>query len=97
MHNPSAGRGYYNILCADDNIMHCKLVLVAWVADYPEYRDLHHLEQHISAWYNCPQRKLRNYVHSDNRQQRCDRAVYRMLSDANSKAADAELWLCHVY
>jgi len=46
-HNPSAGSGYYTILCAHGNFRHCKPVLAAWLADCPEYSDRHHLEQHV--------------------------------------------------
>ena len=46
-HNLSAKSGYYNILCADGNFQHCTLVLAAWLADCPEYSDLHHLKQHV--------------------------------------------------
>jgi len=45
--NPSAGSGYYNVLCADCIFRRCKLVLAAWLADCPEYSDLHHLERHV--------------------------------------------------
>jgi hypothetical protein len=43
-HYPSDESAYYNVLCADGNFRHCKPVLAAWLADCPEYRDLHHLE-----------------------------------------------------
>jgi len=45
--NPTTGSGYYNILCADGNSRGCKPVLEAWLADCPEYGDLHHLEQYV--------------------------------------------------
>jgi len=48
-HNPSAESGYYNVLCADGNFRLCKPVLAAWLADCPEYGDLHHLERHVSV------------------------------------------------
>jgi len=43
-HHPSAESRYYNVLCADGNFRRCKLVFAAWLADCPEYSDLHHLE-----------------------------------------------------
>ena len=42
--HPSAETGYYNVLCADGNFRRCKPVSAAWLADCPEYGDLHHLE-----------------------------------------------------
>jgi hypothetical protein len=48
--HPSAESGYYNVLCADRNFRDCKLVLAAWLADCPKYRDLHHLERHVCFW-----------------------------------------------
>jgi hypothetical protein len=45
--NPNTESGYYNVLCADGNIRHCKPVLAARFADCPEYSDLHHLERHV--------------------------------------------------
>jgi len=45
--NPNAESRYYNILCADGNFRCCKPVLAAWLADCPEYSDLHHLERHV--------------------------------------------------
>ena len=45
--NPSAGSGYYNVLCADRNFRHCKPVLAAWPADCPEYSDVPHLEWRV--------------------------------------------------
>jgi len=49
-HNSSAECGYYNVLCADRNIRRCKPVLAAWLADSPEYSDLHHLERHVTVF-----------------------------------------------
>ena len=49
-HNHSAGSGYYIVLCADGNFRRCKQVLAAWLADCPEYSDLHHLERHVCFW-----------------------------------------------
>jgi len=48
--NPSTMSGYDNILCAGDNVSLCILVLAAWLADCPEYSDIHHLKLHVCFW-----------------------------------------------
>jgi len=95
--NPSAERGYYNVLCADGNFRRCKPDLTAWLADCPEYSDLHHLEQHVYFWCECPINQLGHYVLSDKQHRWRNHNLYRTLSDANTKAADAELWSHHVH
>jgi hypothetical protein len=95
--NPSAERGYYNILCADGNFRRCKPVLPAWCADCPEYSDLHHLERHGCFWCDCPKKEMGDYVPPDKQHPRRDHNRYRTLSDANPKAGDAELSLCNVH
>jgi len=95
--NPNAESGYYNVLCADGNFRRCKLVLARWLADCPEYRDLHHLERHVSLRCECPKNELGDYVPSEKHHPRRDHNVYRMLSDVNTKAADAELSSRHVH
>jgi hypothetical protein len=89
--NPSAESGYYNVLCADGNFRRCKPVLAAWLADFPECSDLHHLERHVCVWCKCPKNELGHYVPSDKQHPRRDHNLYRTLSDANTRAADAEL------
>jgi hypothetical protein len=96
-HNPCAESGYYNVLCADGNFRRCKLVLAAWLADCPEYSDLHHLEWHVCFWCECPKNELGDYVSSYKQHPRQDHSLYRTLSDANTKAADAELRSRHVH
>ena len=44
--NHGAERGYYNVLCADGIFKGSKLVLAASHPDFPEYRNLHHLQRH---------------------------------------------------
>jgi len=95
--NPCAERGYYNVLCADGNFRRCKPVLEAWLADCPEYSDLHHLERHVCFWCECPMNELGDYVPPDKQHPRRNHNLYRTLSDANSEAADAELSSCHVH
>ena len=45
--SPSVGTRYYNVLCADANLRRFKPVLAAWLADCPEYSDLHHIVRHV--------------------------------------------------
>ena len=96
-HNPSAESGYYHLLCADGNFRRCNPVLAAWFADCPGYSNLHHLEQHVCFWCECPKNELRDYVPPETGHPWQDYNVYRTLSDAITKAANAELWLRHVY
>jgi hypothetical protein len=95
--NPSAESGYYNVLCADGNIRRCKPVLAAWLTDCPEYSYLHHLEQHVCFWGECPKNTLRDYVPPDKQHPQRNLNLCRTLSDASSKAADAELSSLHIY
>jgi hypothetical protein len=96
-HNPSAKSGYYNILCADGNFRRCKLVLAATLADCPEYSDLHHLERHVCFWCGCPKNEPGDYVPLDKQHPQRHHNLYRTLSDANTKAANAHLSLHHVH
>jgi len=95
--HPSAESGYYNVLCADGNVRCCKLLLSPWLADCPEYSDLHHLERHVCFWCECPKKELEDYVHPDTQHPRRDHNLYRTLSDANTKSADAKLSSRHVH
>jgi len=96
-YNPSAESRYYNILCADGNFRLCKPVLAAWLADCPEYSDLHHLDRHVCFWCECPKNELGDYVPPDKQHPRRDHNLCRTLNDANTKAADAELLTRHVH
>jgi len=95
--NPSTGSRYYNVLGADDNFRCCKLVLAAWLADCPEYNDVHYLERHVRFWCECPKNKLGDYVPPDKQHPRWDHNLYRTLSDANTKAAYTALSSRHVH
>jgi hypothetical protein len=95
--HPSDESGYFNVLCADGNYRHFKPVLSAWLADCPEYSDLHHLERHVCLWCDCSKNDLADYVHPVKQHHLRDYNLYRMLSDANSKAADAEISWRHVH
>ena len=95
--NPNTESGCYNVLCADGNFRCWKPVLAAWLADCPEYSDLHHLERHVCFWCKCPKNELGDYVPSDKEYCWQDHNLYRTLSDANTKAADAKLLSHHVH
>jgi len=88
--NPSAKSGYYNVPCADGNFRCCKPVLAKWRADCPEYSDLHHLEWQDCCWCECPKIELGDYVPPGNQHPRRDHNLNRTLSDARTKAANAE-------
>ena len=94
--NPSAKSRYFNVLCSDGNFRRCKCVIATWLADYPEYSDLHHLERHVCFWCECPKNELGDYFPPDKQHPRRDHNLYRTLSNANAKAADAKLSLHHV-
>ena len=94
---PSAESGNYKILFADGNFRRCKQVLAAWLADCPENSDLHHLERHVCFCCEYPKTELGDYVPSYKQHPRRDHNVYRTLSNANTKAADAELSSHHVH
>jgi len=96
-HNPGTGSGYYNILCADGNFRRCKPVVAAWLANCPAYSDLHHLERHVCCWCECPKNELEDYDPDVKQHPRRDHNLYPTLSDANTKAADAEPSSRHVH
>jgi len=91
LENPSAESRYYNVLCAAGNFRHSKPVLAAWLADCPEYSDLHHLERHVCFSCKCPKNELGDYVPPDMQHPQQDHVLYRMLCNTNTKAANAEL------
>jgi len=95
--NPSAESGYDKVLCAAGKFTHCKPVLAAWLADCPEYSDLHHLEWHVCFWCESPKDELGDYVAPDKQHPRRDHNLYGTLGDANTMAADAELLSRHVH
>jgi len=95
--NPWAESGSYNLLCADGNFRRCKLVSAAWLADCPDYCNLHHLEQHVCFWCYCPENKLGDSVPHDKLLHRWDHNLNCMLSNGNTKEADAQLSSRHVH
>ena len=89
--DPSTKSGYCNVLCADGNFRCCKPVVAEWLADCPEYSDLHRLERLVCLWWGCPENELGDYVPPDKQHPRQDHNLDGTLRDANTKAADAEL------
>jgi len=37
----------------DGHFRRCIASPVAWIADYPEYRDLHNIKNGVCYWYEC--------------------------------------------
>jgi len=93
----STESGNCTVLCADGNFRCWKLVLTAWLEDCPEYSDLHHLEQHVCFWCECSKNKLGDYVLPEKQHPRQDHNLYTTFSDANTKAANADLSSRHVH
>jgi hypothetical protein len=96
-HNLGPERGYYNFLCADGNFRRCKPVLAVWLPDCPQDSNLHHLERHACFWCECPKTELGDYVPPDKHHPRPDHNLYRTLSNAKTKAANAKLSSGHVH
>jgi len=95
--NPSTGSGYYNVLCADGNSRRCNPNLAAWLAYCSDDNDLHHRERHVCFWCECPKYELGDCVHPNRLHPWLDHILYRTVSDANTKAADADLSSRHVH
>jgi hypothetical protein len=94
---PCAESGYYHGLCADGNFGRCNPVLVAWLADCPEYSDLHHVMWHVCCLCKCPKNELGDYVNPDKQQPRQDHNLYKTLSNTNTNPTDAQLTSRHVH
>ena len=96
-HNPRTESGYNNIICADGNLRHCTPVLAAWLADCPEYSNLHAPMQHVWFWCECPKKEVGDYVPPDNQHPWWDHKVWRAFSHANPSASNAKLSSRHVH
>jgi len=94
---PRAESRYYNVLGPVGNLRRCKPVLAAWLADCPEHSDLHQLERDVCFRCECPKNVVGDYVPPDKQHPWRDHNLYRMLSDANTKAVDARLSSHHVH
>ena len=90
-HYPSAKSRYFNVLCADGNFGRCKPFSAALLADCPIYSYLQYLEQHVCSRCERPKHELADYITLNNQHPWRDHNLYRMLSDDNTKAADAKL------
>jgi hypothetical protein len=77
--------------CADGNFRHCYSTLAAWMADYPEHRDLHNIKNGVCYWCECPKQEMGNLPHQHERHNLQDHNMYRMLSDSNTPLSIAEL------
>jgi len=95
-HNLGAKSGYYIILCADGDFRRCKLVLPVWLAEWPEYSDLHPLEQHVCFWCECSRYELGDDVPPYKQHPGRDHNLYRTLGNAIVKAFNAKLSSRHV-
>jgi len=95
--NPSAESRYYIVPCADGNFRHCIPVVAAWLADCPEYCDLHHLERHVWSWCEGSKNELGDNVPPDERHPQQDHKLHRMLRNANTKPAETKLSSRHVH
>jgi hypothetical protein len=77
--------------CADGNFRHCYSTLAAWMADYPEHRDLHNIKNGVCYWCECPKQEMGNLPRQHERHNLRDHNMYRMLSDSNTPLSIAEL------
>jgi len=87
-----ADRHVFYAKCADDYFKHYVALPAAWIADYPEHRDLHNIKDGICYWYECPHDEMGEFPIKP--YEHWDHTLYRMLSDTNSAAAKAPL-TCH--
>ena len=94
--NPSAESRYYNILGTDGNFRRCKPVLAEWLADSTQYSDPHRLEWYFCFQCDSPNKELGDYIPLDMHHHQQDDNLYKMLRDAYTNTAGAELSLCHV-
>jgi hypothetical protein len=74
--DPWSESGNYSILCADGNFRRCHPVVAGWLADSPQYCDVHHLEWHVCFWFEYPTNQLREYVPSDMQHHPRDQNLY---------------------
>jgi len=84
-----ADRHLFYAQCANDYFRRCFASPTAWIADYPEHRDLHNIKNGICYWCECPHDEMGEFPVKP---YECrDHTLYRMLGDTNSAAAKARL------
>ena len=84
-----ADRRVFFAWCADGHFRRCVASPAAWIADYPEHRDLHNIKNGVCYWCECPKAEMgqlpgRPYPMRDH-------GKYRALSVANTATANARL------
>jgi hypothetical protein len=84
-----ADRRVFFAWCADGHFRRCVASPAAWIADYPEHRDLHNIKNGVCYWCECPKAEMgqlpaRPYPVRDHDK-------YRVLSVTNTTAANARL------
>ena len=75
--------------CADGHFRHCVASPAAWIADYPEHRDLHNLKNGLCYWCECPQPEMGDLPTQQHPPR--DHVKYRALSEANTTAGKVGL------
>jgi len=84
-----ADRPVFFAWCADGHFRGCVASPAAWIADYPEHRDLHNIKNGVCYWCECPKAEMdqlpgRPYPMRDH-------GKYRVLSVANTATANTRL------
>jgi len=84
-----ADRWVFFTWCADGHFRRCVALPAAWIADYPEHRDLHNIKNGVCYWCECPKAEMgqlpgRPYPMREH-------GKYRAISVANTATANARL------
>lgn len=88
--NPESRR--FHARCADGNFRRCYATIAAWMADYPEHRDLHNLKNGVCYWCECPPNEMGDLPkRQEERHQLRDHNAYRVLSDENTRQSITQL------
>ena len=84
-----ANRQVFNARCADGYFRHCVASPAAWIADYPEHRDLHNVKNGICYWCECPYKQMGEFPVKPHEHR--IHTLYRMLSETNTPEAKVHL------